>query len=267
MKEKYKHIKLIIGCAILFIITLICFFPKLLTSIQPDEFFDEVLMLPTKEHILGTDGLGRDLFSLLLYSTKSTLLSGFAIAFFSGIIGILIGSIAAIGGKFVDNFLVEMISVFSIIPSVFFIIILSASFKLTFFSFVLVSSLSFWTGTARIVRSQVKKTLQQPFVKELIRIGVPKPRVLVWHILPNSIQPVLSNIALSVANACMLEAGLSFVNVKGTEYSLGTILSHGQRYIMTNWRITAAPIATILIICLSFLLIADAVNTKREFYE
>lgn len=252
----------IIGAVVFLSFFLASVFPTVLTNIDPDYLFEERLASPSFAHFLGTDGLGRDLFSLTLYSAKYTILSGICIALFSGVVGIIIGTFTMFVNDIFDSIIVELINMFSIMPTVFLILLFTSAANVGFWGFVLIVSFSFWTGTARIMRTQVKKMLCEPFVEVLLLTGESKIKILVFHIIPNSIRPVIANVALSVANACMLECGLSYINVANGGYSLGGIIRHGQKYLLSSPRIALVPICVIVIISISILLISDAFRNE-----
>ena len=260
----FRKVKILLSIAFLLSITLISLFPHSLAPYEPQQMFSEILAKPSFTHVCGTDGLGRDIFSLMVYSTRMTFFAGIAIAAVSGTIGIAVGCLAGINGGFIDNIIVEGINLFSIIPSVFIVLLVATTGEITFFQYVLVASVSFWTGTARIMRSQMLTTMELPFVQTLLYLGERKIIVIVKHIIPNAIAPVITNIALTVASACVLECGLSYIGVCGLEYSLGLIMNHGQRYILSAWWITGYPIIVILLICVSILGIVDMVKDSQE---
>ena len=241
--------------------------PQLFAPYAPNKMFDDILASPSSKHPCGTDGLGRDILSLLIYSTRMTFFSGISIAIISGVIGIIIGCLAGIAKNHTDSILVEVINLFSIIPSVFIILLVATTGEVTFLQYVLVASFSFWTSTARIMRTQIRTTMELPYIQYLYQLGEHKVLIILKHVIPHSISPVITNITLTVASACVLECGLSYIGVCGLDYSLGLIMNHGEKYIMSAWWITGFPIAVILAICVSILGIADTTKLNGSNYD
>ena len=264
VKGRAERIKCLMGISFLFSIALVSVFPTYIAPYEPQQMFSEILAEPSAKHLCGTDGLGRDIFTLLVYSTRMTFCSGIAIAGVSGIIGIVIGCLAGMSSRSIDTLIVEGINLFSIIPSVFIILLVATTGDISFFQYVLVASFSFWTSTARIMRSQMMTTMELPFVHTLLYLGERKLLIILKHVIPNAIAPVITNIALTVASACVLECGLSYIGVCGLEYSLGLIMNHGQKYILSAWWITGYPIMVILLICVSILGIVDVLKAWQE---
>lgn len=264
IKKSIRKISLFCDIFFLIAILFISVFPQLIAPYEPQQMLSDILAPPSPQHLCGTDGLGRDMFTMLIYSTRMTFYSGLAIAAISGVIGITVGCIAGISNKFVDSLIAELINLFSIIPSVFIILLVAATGRIGFLQYVLVASFSFWTGTARIMRSQMLAAMEQPFIQNLLLLGERMYVIVIKHMIPNTIGPVVTNIALTVANACILECGLSYIGVNGLDYSLGQIMNHGEKYILSAWWITGFPIAVILLICVSILGIVNMTEAMRE---
>lgn len=258
--RRYRTVEFWIGFILIGFLLIASILSNVIAPFPLGSMDSQSLLAPSSTHLFGTDGLGRDVFSECLYATKRTLIVGCLVAAFSGIMGIVLGSVAGVYGKIIDTILTEIMNFFTIIPSIFIILMVAVSIELTTISFVIVLSFSFWTATARIMRSQVKKTLCEPYIDALFKMGVSRINIVILHIVPNSIKPVIANIALSVASACMLESGLSFIGVCGEKISLGQMINHGQKYILSAWWITLYPAAIILLICISVLLISDAIS-------
>ncbi len=223
----------------------------------------DVLMPPSNHHIWGTDALGRDVFVQCLFATRNTIIIGFSIATIAGIIGILVGAVAALSNNTVDSIISEITNFFMSIPTLFLILFVFSAFSLSALLLIFVIALSLWTGTAKIVRTQVKACNTELFITQQYLLGESKTYVFMKHILPHTYRPVIANMALGMSSACVVESGLSFIGVKCVELSLGTMLNHGQSYIFTAWWISAFSSLMLVIICFLVILLVDFLNAKE----
>ena len=180
---------------------------------------------PSKAHLLGTDRLGRDILSRLLYGSRYSLAMGFIATFISAFFGIILGSIAGYYGGVADRIICAVTDIAMAVPSLPLTLLLIAYLKSGVFSLVLAISITAWTGTARILRSRVRQICQLPYIQIEKTLGVKTPVILFRHVLPNLKDILLTRMALSVSGAMMTESGLSFLGL-GTygQKSWGNIL-------------------------------------------
>lgn len=258
--HNYRIIELLIGFSFIGILLVPSIMSNTLAPYEAGAMESQSLLTPSLTHVFGTDGLGRDVFSECLYATKRTLTVSCLVALLSGIIGIVLGAIAGINNKIIDSIISETMNFFTIIPSVFLVLLIATSIELGTMTFAIVLSFSFWTTTARIMRSQVKKTLCEPYIDALFKVGASRKNIVFLHIVPNSIKPAIANIALSVASVSTLETSLSFIGICGDKQSLGQMINHGQKYLLSAWWIELFPAVIILLICVSVLFVSDAIN-------
>jgi len=246
------------ACLILLgIIFVSCYIVPLFMGYEPEVFTPDTLMPPSIQYFWGTDALGRDVFVQCLFATRNTMLIGFSIAFLSGAIGIIVGTISALSGNIVDSILSEICNIFMTIPSLFIILFVFSAFTLSKSLLIIVISLSLWTGTAKITRTQVKSCNSELFVIQQYLLGESKGYIFIKHIFPHTFKPIISNIALGLSSACVIESGLSFIGVKCVGLSIGTILNHGQSYIFSAWWITVFPSFILVTVCFLVILLID----------
>jgi oligopeptide transport system permease protein len=171
------------------------------------------------EHVLGTDAIGRDILSQLIYGTRVSLIVGFIPQFIILMIGIPIGLMAGYAGGRTDNMLMRLTDIVYAFPDVLFIITITTAFRETFLGqtfngllliFVALAIVG-WTGVARLVRGQVLSLKEKEFVEAARAIGVPTPKIMRRHILPNTLAPIIVAVAFGIPGAILAEAFLTFV--------------------------------------------------------
>jgi oligopeptide transport system permease protein len=191
-------------------------------SLRPPAWVQEGSRLPgTSEHVLGTDNVGRDIFSRLIYGSRVSLIVGFLPQFTILLIGVGIGLVAGFAGGFVDNLLMRFTDVIYAFPDLLFLITLTIALRETWFGrafngllliFLALSIIS-WTGLARLVRGQVLSLKQKEFVEAARAIGVPTWKILLVHILPNTLAPIIVATSFAIPSAILAEAILTFLGV------------------------------------------------------
>ncbi|WP_312474247.1 ABC transporter permease [Neobacillus sp.] len=249
------------GCIILAFILIVVAFAPWLATYNPYKLEGELLAPPSKEHWLGTDGLGRDVYSMLLYGARTSLLIGIVSALISGIIGILIGGVAGYFGGKIDRIISEIINIFLMIPTFFLILIIIALFGSSLFNVMLIIGLTSWPSNARLMRVQAMSLKKRVFVQSVEAIGENHLAILFKYIIPNGIFPVIANTTLSVAGAILTEAGLSFLGLGDPNLiSWGQMIFEGKAYMISAWWIsTFSGFATVILV-VSFYLIGDGLN-------
>lgn len=261
LKVLNSNRQLKIGCTLLFFILLIVLFTPLLSTHDPYQLGDDLLAPPSKEYYLGTDGLGRDVYSMLLYGAKTSIKVGIISAFISGILGTVIGGVAGFFGGKTDRFISEVINVFLMIPSFFLILIIISLFGSSMTNVMIVIGITSWPSNARLMRVQAMALKERTFIKSVMAIGETKPSILFRYIIPNGIFPVVANTTLSIAGAILTEAGLSFLGLGDPNVvSWGQMIFEGKAYMASAWWIsTFSGLATVLLV-VSFYLIGDGLN-------
>jgi ABC-type dipeptide/oligopeptide/nickel transport system permease subunit len=182
---------------------------------------------PGKDHPLGTNDIGQDLLSELIFGARVSLLVGFFAAFLATVIGTAVGLLAGYLRGVVEEILMRLADVFLLIPGLPLVIVLIAYLKPCLTNLILTIALLGWAGTARVVRSRVLQVREMPFVMSARALGGGNLYVMLWHILPNTGGVVLAKAALAVAGALLTEAGLSFLGLGDpTQKSWGMMLHY-----------------------------------------
>jgi oligopeptide transport system permease protein len=181
---------------------------------------------PSVHHWMGTDVLGRDLLTRVLYGGRVSLAVGLCATLVSLLIGVTVGAVAGYAGARTDAFLMRLVDVLYTIPFTVFVIVLMVVFGRNFLLLFAAIGAVEWLTMARIVRGQVLSVREQAFVKAAVVLGFSRPRIVVRHILPNVIGPVIVYATLTVPRVMLLESFLSFLGL-GVRNSWGLLISNG----------------------------------------
>jgi peptide/nickel transport system permease protein len=224
------------------------------------------LKSPSNQHYLGTDQLGRDVFSRMLYGSRISLSVGFVAVAISILIGIFVGAMAGYYGGWVDSFLMRFVDIMLCFPSFFLILTVVALLGPSLFNIMVVIGITSWMGTSRFVRAEFLSLRERDFVQAAKSLGVKDHRIIFRHILPNALAPVFVTATLDVATAVLVEAGLSFLGfgVQPPAPSWGNILTEGRTYIFDAWWLTVFPGLAILITVLSFNLLGEGLRDALD---
>jgi peptide/nickel transport system permease protein len=264
----FKRNRLAVGGAIIILITfLIAGSASLIAPRDPGKT-DVSLKLkpPSLDHYLGTDQLGRDVFSRMLHGAHVSLSVGFVAVAISILIGILVGAVAGYYGGWVDSLLMRFVDIMLCFPSFFLILTVVALLGPSLFKVMVVIGITSWMGTSRFVRAEFLSLRERDFVQAAKALGVRDPRIIFRHILPNALAPVFVTATLDVASAILVEAGLSFLGfgVQPPAPSWGNILTEGRTYIFDAWWLTVFPGLAILITVLSFNLMGEGLRDALD---
>lgn len=268
-KEKFmaflgrlRHNKqMMIGCILLAILILIAIFGPTLAPYNPKLLQDDTLASPGGMYLLGTDHLGRDVFSMILYGVRTSLEIGFIAAMISAVIGIVVGGIAGFFGGIIDKILNEIMNIFMMLPTFFLILLVVALFGSNMTNVMIVIGVTSWVSNARLMRAQAISLKERTFVKSAVTMGESKWSILIHHIIPNGIFPVIAQTTMNISGAILTEAGLSFLGLGDPNvFSLGQIINNGKMYMPRCWWISTFSGIVVVLIVLTFFLIGDGLN-------
>jgi peptide/nickel transport system permease protein len=219
------------------------------------------LMAPSTAHWCGTDELGRDILSRLIYGSRISMLVGTCVVAASLAIGLIIGSIAGYYGGGIDRFVnVVLMNAFLSFPGILLAIAFVAFRGPGIFNLIFALSLGGWVGYARLVRAQVLAVREREFVEAARALGATDLRVILRHILPNIIQPIIVQAAIGMAGAILAEATMSFLGlgVPPPTASWGAMLNDGRAYLFDAPHLVIFPALAVMLAVLSFNFIGDA---------
>lgn len=217
-------------------------------------------------HPLGTDPLGRDILSRIIYGSRITLTISLAAVFVGALVGVTLGIVAGFMGGIVDSVLMRIVDMQLAIPLVLFALLMVAAMGPSLWTLIIVLGLTGWTSYARIVRGQVLSLRNREFVLSARAAGAGTGRIMLLHILPNVLTPVLVVGTLEMARVIIMDAALSFLGlgVQPPTPSWGRMLADGRVYISTAWWVVTFPGIAIALTVLSINLLGDWL---RDFFD
>ncbi|WP_350294998.1 ABC transporter permease [Limnohabitans sp. Rim8] len=215
----------------------------------------------SEDALLGTDYLGRDVLTTLIYGGRTTLLVGAVAAFLSVSIGITLGAIAGYYGGRVDAVLMRVTEFFQVLPALLFAMVVVTLFSPTLLTITLAIGVVSWTGTARLTRAEFLKYRSLEFVRAERAIGASHARIIWQVILPNALPPLIVSATLAIGSAILFEAGLAFLGLGDpNQMSWGLMIGSSRQYVLTCWWAVAFPGAAIFVTVLAVSLIGDGLN-------
>ncbi len=271
MKEllsAFKRNKLAL-VSLLFILLVIvaAIFAPYISPYNPDKInVNVILQPPSFSHWLGTDQLGRDVFSRLIYGSRISIEVGFIAVSISLFIGVITGAFSGYYSGFIDSLLMRFVDIMLTFPSFFLILAISAILKPSIINIMIIIGLTSWMGVARIVRAEFIQNRQKDYVLAAKASGASDLYIIFSEILPNCIAPILVSATLGIAGAILIQASLAFlgIGIMPPTASWGGMLSRGKTYIMIAWWLTLFPGLAILMTVLSFNLIGEAVRDALD---
>jgi oligopeptide transport system permease protein len=249
------------------------FAPVLTTQSYETQNIEERLETPSVHHWMGTDTLGRDLYSRIIYGARMSLAVGICTALLSLSVGTLVGSVAGFRGGKIDAFLMRVVDLFYIFPSLLIAILLTVFFGRGFFGILVALSLTSWVTHARLVRNLVLQAKEMLYVESARALGLRGARILFRHILPNILGPMIVSLTFQIPTSIMSESFLSFIGL-GLEppySSWGTLANEGFRAMKSFPHLILFPGTVLFITLIAFNTLGDGVRDvldpmgKRDF--
>ena len=234
---------------------------QLWPGVDPHQISSAVMQPPSLEHLLGTDELGRDVFTGLIFGIQVSLTVGFAAALAATLIGIVIGAVAGYYGGALDLLVMRISEIFQVVPSFILAAFIVALSGPGLSRVVAVIALLAWPQVARLMRGEVMRIKHLEFVDAVRCLGIDEGAILTKEVIPNALGPVLAAGTLIVAQAILLEAALSFLGLSSADLvSWGRLLNSGQRFLFNAWWLSVFPGLAIFVTVLAFNLLGDAVG-------
>lgn len=257
-----KNRQAVVGLAVLILFVLVAIFANQIAPYGYDEQdASRAQIAPGIEHIFGTDNLGRDVFSRIVYGSRYSLAIGFLAVGISVLTGGLLGVIAAYYPK-LDNIIMRAMDLFMAIPQMLLAMCIVAALGGSLFNLLLAVGLSSTPKFARVVRASVMSTREQEFVEAARAIGASNFRIILHHILPNSISPLIVQATLNMAGAIISASALSFLGfgIQAPMPEWGAMLSAGRKYIRTLPYLTVIPGLAIMVVVYALNLVGDGLR-------
>lgn len=227
---------------------------------------DAVLASPSLKHLFGTDELGRDVLSRVIYGARISLWVGFVSVGIAIFLGTLLGSVAGYYGSWVDGLTMRFVDVMLCFPTFFLILAVIAFLEPNIGTIMAIIGLTGWMGVCRLVRAEFLSLKERDFVQSARALGVGNARIIVRHILPNSLTPVMIAAVLGIAGAILTESALSFlgIGVQPPTPSWGNILTSGKDNIQIAWWLSLFPGLAILVTVLSYNLLGEGLRDALD---
>ena len=242
----------------------LCFFAVLAPIIAPYSLTDVSGVPrspPSHEHLFGTDELGKDTLTGVIWGSRISLLVGVLAAGFSTIMGMLVGILAGYYGGVIDDFLMRVTEVIMVIPIFIVAVLVIAFFGTSVLNTVMVIAVLLWPGTARVARSEFLRLKSVGFVESAKSIGVSNRDIIFKEILPNAMGPIIVSWTLDVGFAILLEAGLSFIGLGDINFpSWGFMLRKSMTFLSQAWWMSFFPGFAIFLVVYAFNLVGDGLN-------
>jgi peptide/nickel transport system permease protein len=221
-----------------------------------------VLEAPGALHWLGTDGLGRDVLSRMLYGARISLLVGFVAIGISTIVGVTLGAISGFFGGLVDAAIMRFVDLMLNFPTFFLILAVIAYLDASIWNIMAVIGLTSWMGVARLVRAEVMSLRERDFMVAAQAIGLKPSHIIFRHALPNALAPVFVSAVLGVAGAILVESALSLlgIGVQPPMASWGNILTEGKSTLGVAWWLSVCPGLAILVTVLGYNLLGEGLR-------
>jgi len=220
------------------------------------------LSAPSRDHVFGTDSLGRDVFTRVIYGARISVVAGASVVTAATIFGIVAGVLAGWNGGWWDETLMRITDMFLAFPSLILAMAISAILRPNLTNALLAIAVTSWPVYARIARAQVLSLRAREFIEAARAEGAREARILARHLVPNALAPILVQATLDVGGIILISAGLSFIGfgAQPPTPEWGLMVSEGRRFLMEQWWIATFPAIAILFLVLGFNLVGDGVR-------
>ncbi|MGH2374341.1 MAG: ABC transporter permease [bacterium] len=255
------------GLVVIALLVLAAFFAPWLFSEDPSEaYFDRVLQPPSQAHILGTDQLGRDLFTRVVYGARVSFLIGILAVVFSAALGVPVGLISGYYGGTIDIAVQRLVDVMLAFPGFLLALTLIAVLGVGITNVVVAVGLATAPVYVRLVRGVALSIRAQTYVEAAHALGASAGRIIFRHVLPNSLAPLIVQSTLQLGTAIVTAAGLGFLGlgVKPPTPEWGTMLGEGQTYLFSSWYIATFPGVAIFLAVMAFNLLGDGLRDALD---
>jgi peptide/nickel transport system permease protein len=256
-----------LGLYMLLVLIFCSIFANVIAPYGPDDqLLSRRFIPPSSAHIFGTDNLGRDIFSRVLYGSRISLLVGFVSVSISAAVGTLLGAISGFYGGNTDNIIMRFIDIMMAIPRILLAISIAATLGQGLTNVMIAVGIGSIPGYARIVRASILSVKEQEYVEAAKAIGTSDSRIILKHILPNCMAPIIVQATMSVATSILSASSLSFIGlgVQPPTPEWGSMLSAGRAYIRDQWYIVTFPGLAIMYTIFSINLFGDGLRDALD---
>ena len=263
----FKHRLALVGIVVVFVLVSCAVFAPVLAPHNPySQSLAEGLSTPSSSHLMGQDKLGRDIFSRVIYGARVSVMVGVITVLVSSVIGILLGALAGYFGGVIDELIMRLVDILLAFPGILLAIAIMSVLGPSLANVILALCLIGWVGYARLVRGEVMALREREYVTAAQAQGVGSKRIILRHILPNIMSPVIVQATFGLAGAIIAEAGLSFLGL-GTQPpnpSWGGMLNEGRQFILVASHLSIFPGIAIMITVLGLNFLGDGLRDTLD---
>lgn len=253
----------IFGLALVLLIAVLAVFAPWIAPYDPERIdLPQSFQPPSLKHLCGTDDLGQDVFSRIVYGSRVSLMVAFVVVGIAATVGTLLGLISGFFGGVIDMVVMRFVDAFLAVPSFVLAMVSAAALGPSITNVMLALSIVWWTWHARIVRGEVLKLRSTDFMMSLRSMGARTPRILFRHLLPNCVGPIAVQTTLQLGFAVLTSAGLSFLGLGAQPPTpeWGLMVSVGRQYLPASWWMITFPGLMIFLLVMGFILLGDTIR-------
>lgn len=265
--RRFRKNKLaMIGLAFVILLVLVAIFAPLIAPYSYTERTSEFRASPSMDHLFGTDRIGRDVFSRVIYGARVSLKVGIAATLIAIVIGVFLGAVAGFFGGSVDTLIMRITDVFLAIPYIILAIAIATVAGRGENTIILVLGLTGWLAVCRIVRSSYLSLKESEYVEAATALGAGRLRTMFRHILPNALQPIIVYGTVAIGSVILSEAALSFLNVGAVAPTpaWGLMVGEGRGDLVNDPHLLFFPGAAIFVTVLSFVFVGDGLRDALD---
>jgi len=255
------------GMVIIAILVLTAIFAPLLAPYDPyDQHLDQILLSPSGQHLLGTDPLGRDILSRVIYGSQNSLMVGIVALAIASIIGMSIGLIAGYFGGWVYNVLMRVVDAMMCFPMILMALVIAALLGGGLKNVMIALGIALLPGYARLMCAQVLSVKENDYILAEHAAGAGNLRIMLRHVFPNCLPPLIVLVTMQLGAAILAEAGLSFlgVGIEPPAAAWGSMVNDGRQYLITNPILSFAPGIAIMLTVFSFNMVGDGLRDALD---
>jgi peptide/nickel transport system permease protein len=259
----YKNKLMLAGGGIIVLLLIVSILAPWLAPYDSGQIdLTNVLSSPSMKHLCGTDQLGRDVLSRMIWGARISLLVGFVATGIAIVIGAILGAVSGYYGGWIDSAIMRFVDIMLCFPTFFLILAVIAFLEPSIWNIMIIIGLTSWMGVTRLVRADFITLRERDFVKAAQAIGASDMRIIFLHILPNSMASILVAATLGIAGAILIESALSFlgIGVQPPTPSWGNILTAGKDNIDIAWWLSLYPGLAILITVVGYNLLGEGIR-------
>lgn len=270
IRRALRHRGAAAGLAVVCLVLLLALSASRIAPYDPGaQALDSGLASPSAAHWLGQDKLGRDIFSRLVYGSRVSLAVGLGTVSISLVLGLFAGSLSGFFGGRTDRLFMRLADMLLAFPGILLAVAITAVLGPSLRNVLVALSALGWVGYARLVRAQILKVREMEFVQAAQAVGTPPARLLLAHIFPNALSPILVEATFGIARAIVAEAGLSFLGlgVQPPTPSWGAMINEGRHFLFVAPHLTLAPGIAIMVTVMAFNFIGDGLRDALDVRE